>query len=164
MPKLKRMYFGGYPGRRNHSEIVEQNFDGCIDDVRISGIHIDLTQYVNGTGVVEGCPDKYSTSLSYPPHEYGFLRIANVSSDNNFDVVIRFKTRQPDGVLFYAANHDQSSTIGLAIDNGYLKLRSMGSELVIAQRQYNDGEDHVVTVHHDHNQLRLSADDMHDKR
>ncbi|XP_034480299.1 laminin subunit alpha [Drosophila innubila] len=164
MPKLKRMYFGGYPGRHNHSEIVEQNFDGCIDDVRISGIHVDLTQYVNGTGVVEGCPDKYSTSLSYPPHEYGYLRIANVSSANNFDVVIRFKTRQPDGVIFYAANHDQSSTIGLTIDRGYLTLRSMGSELVIDQRQYDDGEDHVVTVHHDHNQLRLSVDDLEDKR
>lgn len=164
MPKVKRLYFGGFPGRRNHSEIVEQNFDGCIDDVTISGYKVDLTTYVNGTGFVEGCPDKYSTSLSYPPHEYGFLRIADITSVNNFYVVLRFKTRSPDGVLFYAANHDQSSTIGLTIDNGYLTLRSMGGELVLDQRQYNDGEDHVVTVHHDNSQLRLSVDDIDDKR
>lgn len=164
MPNLKRMYFGGYPGPRNFSEIVEQNFDGCIDDVSIAGQKVDLTQYTNGTGVAEGCPDKFSTTLSYPPHEYGFLRIANISSNNNFDVVLRFKTRQPDGVLFYAANHDQSSTIALTLDRGYLTLRSMGSELVINGQQYDDGEDHSVTVHHDADQLRLTVDDSLDER
>lgn len=164
MPKLRYIYFGGYPAKRNHSEIDEPNFDGCIDDVTISGYKVDLTQYVNGTGIVEGCPDKYSTSLSYPPNEYGFLRIADISSENNFYLVLRFKTRSPEGVLFYATNHDQSSTIGLTIDNGYLTLRSMGGELILDQRQYNDGEDHVVTVHHDSNQLRLTVDDSDDKR
>lgn len=164
MPNLKRMYFGGYPGPRNFSEIVKQNFDGCIDDVSIAGQKVDLTQYANGTGVAEGCPDKYSTSLSYPPHEYGFLRIANISSNNNFDVVLSFKTRQLDGVLFYAANHDQSSTIALTLDRGYLTLRSMGSELVINNQLFNDGEDHSVTVHHGADQLRLSVDDSWDAR
>ncbi|ALC44510.1 LanA [Drosophila busckii] len=164
MPKLQRMFFGGFPGRRNHTEIVQENFDGCIDDVSISGYKVDLTQYANGTGVAEGCPDKYSTTLSYPPHEYGFLRISNVSSDNNLHVGLEFKTRQPDGVLFYAANHDQSSTIGLTLDQGYLILRSMGSELVTDQHQYNDGEYHTVSVHHDGLQLRLSVDDVEDKR
>ncbi|EDV96510.1 laminin subunit alpha [Drosophila grimshawi] len=164
LPKLKRMYFGGFPGRRNHTDLVEQDFDGCIDNVVISHYNLDLTQNVNATGVVEGCAPKYSTTLSYLPEEYGFLRIANISSQNNFYVVLRFKTLQPNGVLFYAANHGQSANIGLTLDGGYLKLHSMDSELTIDNRQYNDGEDHVVTVQHNENELRLSVDDDEDKR
>ncbi|SPP85142.1 laminin subunit alpha [Drosophila guanche] len=164
LPKLRRMYFGGYPRRLNNSEIVPQNFDGCIDDVIISGIVVDLTEYVNGTGVEEGCPERFSTVLSFAPNEYGFLRTHNISTDNDLHVNLRFKTRQPKGILFYATNNDQSSTIGLTLDDGYLKLRSQGSELVIDQRAFNDGEDHVVTVQHNAGELRLSVDDEEEER
>lgn len=164
MPVLKRMFFGGFPGKRNNTLIVEENFDGCIDDVTISGVKVDLGQHINAVGVKPGCPKKFSTVLAFPPFEHGYLRTTNISSDNNLNINMKFKTRQKDGILFYGWNHDQSSTIGLTLEDGYLVLRSMGSELVSDMRRLNDGEEHVVTVLHDDNQLRLSIDDMEDKR
>lgn len=164
MPALKRMFFGGYPNKRNSSLVVEQNFDGCIDDVSISGNKVDLGQHVNAVGIKPGCPKKFSTVLAYPHDGYGYLRTANISSDNNLNINLKFKTRQKDGVLFYGANYDQSSNIGLTMEDGYLVLQSMNSKLVSDMRKLNDGEEHVVTVLHDGNQLRLSIDDIEDKR
>lgn len=164
LPKLRRLYFGGHPRRLNTSISLQPNFDGCIDNVVINQGVVDLTEYVTGGGVEEGCSAKFSTVVSYAPHEYGFLRMNNVSSDNNLHVVLHFKTTQPNGVLFYAANHDQSSTIGLSLQDGLLKLNSMGSQLVIDDRILNDGEDHVVTVQHTQGELRLTVDDVDNKR
>lgn len=164
LPRLKRLFFGGHPRRVNSTLSLQPNFEGCIDDVVISGLVVDLTEYVNGTGVEEGCSERFSTVLSYAPHDYGFLRMNNVNLDNNLHVVLHFKTRQPNGVLFYAANHDQSSHIGLSLDEGVLKLNSMGSQLLIDELNLNDGEDHVVTVQHNAGELRLSVDDVETKR
>lgn len=163
-PIPKRLFFGGFPGKRNHSVVTEHNFDGCIDEVSISGTKVDLGNNVHAHGVKPGCPKKFSTVLAYPPNEYGFLRKANVTSNNKLNVNLKFKTRQRDALIFYGANHDQSANIGLTLNDGYLTLRSMGAEVVSDMKRLNDGEEHVVTVQHDGDQLRLSIDDTEDKR
>lgn len=52
------MYFGGYPGQHGFTKVGNENFDGCIDDVQISGTPVDLSQNVEAFGVVAGCPAK----------------------------------------------------------------------------------------------------------
>ncbi len=52
------MYFGGYPGDHKFTEVTNINFDGCIDDVQISGTPVDLSQNVEAFGVKAGCPGK----------------------------------------------------------------------------------------------------------
>lgn len=150
-----KMYFGGYPGKLNHSEIIHKNFDGCIDQVYISGIAVDLSSNIEAYGVRPGCPMKFSTVLSYPPRQFGYLRRGNVSSSNHFQINLKFKTKQKDGVVFYATNNDQSSTIGLSIYNGSLVLQSMKQQLSTGQNKYNDGNWHVVSATHDAKKLRL---------
>lgn len=153
------MYFGGFPGKLNHTEITQRNFDGCIDDVYISGTPVDLSRHRQAYGVRAGCPTKFSTVLSYPPRQFGYLRRGNVSSDNHFQINLKFQTRQSDGLLFYATNHDQSATIGLALRDGALVMRSMKKELSTGNKKYNNGEWHVVRVIHDAKKLRLQVDD-----
>lgn len=153
------MYFGGFPGKLNHTEITQKNFDGCIDDVHISGTPVDLSRHRQAYGVRPGCPTKFSTVLSYPPRQFGYLRRGNVSSDNHFQINLKFQTRQTDGLLFYATNHDQSATIGLALRDGSLEMRSMKQILSTGNVKYNNGEWHVVRVIHDAKKLRLQVDD-----
>lgn len=153
------MYFGGYPGKLNHTEITQKNFDGCIDEVYISGTPVDLSRHRQAYGVRPGCPTKFSTVLSYPPRQFGYLRRGNVSSDNHFQINLKFQSRQKDGLLFYATNHDQSSTIGLTLQDGSLVLRSMKQELNTGNAKYNNGDWHVVRVIHDAKKLRLKIDD-----
>lgn len=160
LPRLRRVFFGGYPKRPNSTLNLQPSFEGCIDDVVINLVHVDLTEYVNGTGVEEGCADKFSTVLSYAPYEFGFLRVNEISSGDNLYVELRFRTRQPTGVLFYATNYNQSFTLGLALDDGALKLNSLGRQLVVDERLLNDGEEHQVTVQQSHGKLRLAVDDL----
>uniref|UniRef100_A0A1B0CH53 Netrin axonal chemotropic factor n=1 Tax=Lutzomyia longipalpis TaxID=7200 RepID=A0A1B0CH53_LUTLO len=151
------MYFGGYPGKLNHSEVTSQGFDGCIDQVHIAGSPVDLSRNLKAYGVRPGCPDKFSSSLTFKPNEPGYLRRGNVSSDNFFQVNLKFKTKQEEGVIFYAANHDQSSNIGLVLHDGHLILTSNRESVV--GRALNDGEWHIVTATHDSQSLRLDIDD-----
>uniref|UniRef100_W4VRR7 Putative response to misfolded protein n=1 Tax=Corethrella appendiculata TaxID=1370023 RepID=W4VRR7_9DIPT len=156
------MYFGGFPGKINHTEVTNKHFDGCIDDVYISGTKVDLSLNLRAYDVRLGCPVKFSPLVSfapYPPRQYGYLRQPNVSSSNNLQVNLKFKTKQDKGILFYATNNDQSATFGLTLEEGVLVLRSSKDELNTGSNRYNNGEWHVVTATHDHNRLSLSIDD-----
>lgn len=151
------MYFGGYPGKLNHTEIVNKPFDGCIDDVYISGTPVDLSRNLKAYGVRPGCPAKFSKILSYAPKQFGYLRRGNVSANNHFQVNLKFKTKQNEGLIFYATNHDQSATIGLTIRDGSVVLSSQQLELSTEPHRFNDGEWHVVTATHDAKKLRLNV-------
>ncbi|XP_055387187.1 laminin subunit alpha [Condylostylus longicornis] len=156
------MYFGGVDRPTNHSEVTTHNFDGCIDKVLIEGYNSDLSRHLVVFGARTGCPHKFSSSLSYRPKHHGYLKQGNVSSNNDFEINMRFRTKQKDGIIFYATNHDQSSTIGLTIDDGNLILRSMKEEVQTEAKRYDDGEWHIVTAKHDDDHLRLKVDEVED--
>lgn len=151
------MYFGGHPGKLNHSEVTNHGFDGCIDGVHIEGVPVDLSRNLKTFGTRRGCPIKFSSTISFPPHRYGYLKQGNVSSNNYMQVNLRFRTKHEEGVLFYAANHDQSSSFGLVLYEGQLYLSS--NSHVVSSSKLNDGEWHTVTGTHNSNSLRLDIDD-----
>lgn len=73
--------------------------------------------------------------------------------------MLKFKTKEKNGLLFYATNADQSSGISLALKDGYLRLISMKNELISRHGNFNDSEWHVVSVTHNNEKLLLSYDD-----
>lgn len=161
-PNLKiteTMYFGGHPDPINHTEVVSKNFDGCIGDVHISSTPVDLSRNLKAYGIRPGCTAKFSTSLSYLPKQFGYLRKSNVSATNLFTINLKFKTRQSKGILFYAADPNQQNTIGLTLENGHLVLRSQNSEVSTLPSAYNDGEWHAISASHESNRLRLVVDE-----
>lgn len=149
------LYFGGVPHKINHTEITTKNFDGCIDDVYISGSPVDLSKHLKAYGVRPGCPMKFSSGLSFSPRSPGYLRLGNATAENHFQINMKFKTNSPNGIIFYATNHDQSATIGLALRDGSLVFNSREKELSTGSSKYNTGEWHVVTATHDQKKLRL---------
>lgn len=151
------MWFGGHPDKLNHTEIVTENFDGCIDDIYIDGTPVDLSRNLKAKNVRPGCPPKISKMLTYGPRQFGYLQRGNVSANNHFQVNLKFRTKQPEGLIFYASSHDQDSTIGLSLENGALVLNSQKLQLSTAPHVFNDGNWHVVTVTHDAKKLRMSV-------
>lgn len=151
------MYFGGFPGKMNHSEVTKQSFDGCIDAVHISGTPVDLSRNLKAYGTRRGCPMKFSSTLTFAPHRPGYLSRGNISSNNYLQVNLKFRTKHEEGVLFYATNHDQSATFGLVLFEGQLYLSSNNES--VASNKLNDGEWHIVTATHDSRGLRLDIDD-----
>lgn len=154
------LYFGGVPYKLNHTEITTKHFDGCIDDVYISGTPVDLTKHFKAYGVRAGCPMKFSSGLSFSPRSPGYLRLGNTTASNHFQINMKFKTNNPNGILFYATNHDQSATLGLALRDGSLVFNSRDKELSTERNRYNTGEWHVVTATHDQKKLRLFVGDI----
>lgn len=153
------MYFGGHPDRINHTEVVSKSFDGCIDNVFISGTPVDLSRHMKAYGVRPGCTTKFSNSVSFLPRQIGYLRKANVSATNLFLINLKFKTRQSKGVIFYATDPIQVNTIGLTLDEGHLVLTSQNSIISTLPSAYNDGEWHAISASHESNRLRLMVDE-----
>lgn len=153
------MFFGGYPGKINHSEVTTKGFDGCIDDVYILGTKVDLSINQKALDIRPGCPMKFSSLLSFPPHQFGYVSQPGVASANGLQVNMKFKTHQAYGVLFYTANDDQSATFGLTLEDGALVLRSSRKELSTGNHRYNDGEWHAVTATQENYRWSLVVDD-----
>ncbi|KAL5291286.1 epi-1 family protein [Megaselia abdita] len=164
LQRLGHLFFGGHPNitHLHHPEVINENFEGCIDDVKINQVSVDLRRNLEAIGAKPGCLEKFSNNLAFKPHEFGFLQKAEVNSDNNFHISLRFRSIQSDGVIFYSANYNQMATIGLALLDGSLVLRSMGEELTTGFKKYNDGNWHVVTVSHNKDRLRLTVDDKYE--
>lgn len=154
------LFFGGHPDQINHPDVTKKHFDGCIDEVYIAEVPVDLTSNLKAYDVRPGCPTKFSSILSFAPHNYGHLKKYNVSADNRAQINLKFKTKQPSGIIFYFNSKDQTSTFTLALEDGVLVLRSSREELNSGQNRYDNGEWHVVTATHDERRLKLSIDDI----
>lgn len=152
------MYFGGHPTPLNHSEITTKNFDGCIDEVFISGTPIDLSRNLKAYRARAGCATKFSTILSYPPRQFGYLR-HNISANNLLRINLKFKTKQDKGLIFYATDRSQENNIALSLEDGALILRSQNVEVSTYPTTFNDSEWHYLSLLHDENKLTLSVDD-----
>lgn len=50
------MYFGGFPGEHEFLHTTNEDFHGCIDNVVVSSISIDLSLSKETQGTVPGCP------------------------------------------------------------------------------------------------------------
>lgn len=153
------MYFGGHPHRINHTEVTTKNFDGCIDDVYISGTPVDLSRHLKAYAVRPGCAKKFSQMLSYPARQFGYLRGDNVTAHNHFQINLKFRTKQGKGLIFYATDAGQDNTIGLTLEDGVLVLNSKRQIVTSSPKVVNDGEWHVVRASIDAKHLKLVVDE-----
>lgn len=153
------LFFGGYPRRHPFREVTNQHFDGCIDNVSIRGSPVDLSDNIKAYGVTPGCPDKFARLVSFLPHQqHGHLRLTRLSTSNDLTVNLKFKTRSPDGLIFYLTDPGQTNGVSLSLIDGELHLISCGLELVTNNVTFNDNEWHVISVRHNKD-IRLDYDD-----
>lgn len=156
------IYFGGHPGPLEHTELTNRHFEGCIKDVFINRIIVDLSKNRKAYGVQQpGCPDKVSNTLSFRPNEPGYLRRPELEVNNNhFQVNLKFRTRHRDGLIFYGSDNAQDATIGLSLRNGVLVFSTGAQALSTESETFNDGEWHTVMATHDAQKLRMVVDDQ----
>lgn len=88
----------------------------------------------------------------------GYLKIG-LSAPNDFKINLKFKTKEANGLIFYATDREQNAGISLAIVDGYLKLISQKTELISKDNNFNDSDWHVVSVQHNSSVLRVDYDD-----
>ncbi|XP_066250557.1 laminin subunit alpha isoform X1 [Euwallacea similis] len=150
--------FGGYPQKHNFPDVTNIKFDGCIDNVTITGEVVDLRNYVKSYDVTPGCPAKFSPVVSFNKSRPGYVGWDRLLVDSNLKVSLRFKTPEKEGLLFYVTDSDQSNGMSLALVDGRLKLISQRTALM-SKESFNDNEWHVVSVIHNETYLRIDFDD-----
>lgn len=52
------IYIGGYPNKHSYDDVINQGFEGCIDNLTLSGNQVNLTTNLAMSGVKPGCPTK----------------------------------------------------------------------------------------------------------
>lgn len=73
--------------------------------------------------------------------------------------MLKFKTKENNGLIFYATDKKFKDGISLGLSEGRLKLVSQKLEIISPDNNFNDSEWHVVSVTHSPEKLILSYDD-----
>ena len=68
------MYFGGYPGQHEYSQVTNNDFEGCIDEVLIDDYVVDMTKAVDTRDTMVGCPAS-QVDLVATFYGEGFLKV-----------------------------------------------------------------------------------------
>lgn len=96
--------------------------------------------------------------VSFEQGNRGYVPWPSVWSDNKIDLILRFKTGNPNGLLVYG--RDGQSVFSLRMDDGVLTLKSGGNQVSSSQSTlYDDDQWHVVFVEHTDQHLLLLVDD-----
>ncbi|CAG9771124.1 unnamed protein product [Ceutorhynchus assimilis] len=159
---IETLSFGGYPHVHHFPDVTNVKFDGCINNITITGEPVDLRDNVKSYGATPGCPAKFASMVSFNKSRPGYVGWDRMSVDNDFRVSLKFKTKEKDGLIFYITDSDQSNGMSLSIVNGHLKVISQKIELVSSET-FNDSDWHVVSVIHNNQNLRVDFDDYSKK-
>ncbi|CAG9836790.1 unnamed protein product [Diabrotica balteata] len=151
--------FGGYPNRHNFADVTEARFDGCIQNVTIMGQAIDLRNNIKAFDVEPGCPDKWSSMVSFGQDQDHYVGWDKLPLTNEFNMSLKFRAVDDDGLIFYISDPSQDNTISLSLHDGHLVLIDQKIELK-SKGIFNDSKWHVVSVIHNDTYLRMDIDDQ----
>lgn len=99
-----------------------------------------------------------SNLVSFEAGSRSYIKWPNATaSDNTIDLILRFKTSYPDGLMVYGV--DGPSVFSLRMESGMLTFKSGGVH-VSSTQAYNDDQWHVVFLGHTSAQLVLLVDDF----
>ncbi|KAG6444669.1 hypothetical protein O3G_MSEX003477, partial [Manduca sexta] len=154
---LDAMNFGG--NNKGILQVPNRGFDGCMRQISINGVNVDLSENQESIGMAYGCQFASLVSLNGTD---SFLRFVDITTEH-LQLTLKFKTSQPDGLLFVYLSRTQTTSadsISLSLVKGKLVLMSQREQLDTGLSTYNDSQWHVVTVTHNANALRLVVDDF----
>ncbi|XP_049885179.1 laminin subunit alpha [Pectinophora gossypiella] len=158
IPEIDTMNFGG--NNKGIIQVTNKGFDGCLRDIIIEGTNLDFTETKEAIGVANGCQFASLVALS---GDNSYLRYVDITTEN-LQLTLKFKTSQPDGLLFVYVSRTQTAatpdSVSLSLVKGKLVLMSQREQLDTGLSTYNDSQWHVVTVTHNNMALRLVVDDF----
>ncbi|RZC32304.1 Laminin G 2 and/or Laminin II domain containing protein [Asbolus verrucosus] len=155
---IETVSFGGYPNKHSYIDVTQTKFDGCIDKVAIMGSPLDLRTNIKAYDVIGGCPAKFAQTVSFNERRPGYIAHDGLSVSDDFMISLKFKTKEKNGLIFYATDQLQTANISLALKDGHLHLISQKIELN-SKETFNDNQWHVVSVMHNSRELRMDFDD-----
>ncbi|KAL7292410.1 hypothetical protein TKK_0013999 [Trichogramma kaykai] len=161
------VYFGGHLPTSTHpyKTVTQIGFEGCIDEVSMQEIVVDITKNLQAYGVVAGCPIKFASLVSFHAANPGYVKWDKVIVPDALQINLKFRTRSENGVIYHLTNSDGTPANTLTLEDGQLVLISQGEKLQTntPEIKFNDNEWHVVTATHNGSTLRLDIDDTEEE-
>ncbi|XP_037870167.2 laminin subunit alpha [Bombyx mori] len=158
IPSLDTMNFGG--NNKGILQVPDRGFDGCMRQISINGVNLDLSENLESIGMAYGC--QFASLVSFNGTD-SYLRFVDVTSENP-QLTLKFKTAKPNGLLFVYVSRTQTAimpdSISLSLVNGKLVVVSQREQLDTGLNTYNDSQWHVLTVTHNTSALKLVVDDF----
>ena len=160
-----RIYIGGYP-KQHPYPISKSSFEGCIKDVQIDNVSIDLTKNIEASPkVVKGCPAAVSREASFSTAFKGFIEMPlTIDINNKVTLSMKYRTLERPGLLFYVSNDDHTSSLALYLNEiGQIVLRSEpGGAVASTKNSYYGDSWHYITATKDENRIIIEVDDVFD--
>eukprot|EP00102_Acyrthosiphon_pisum_P016424 XP_008187385.2 PREDICTED: laminin subunit alpha [Acyrthosiphon pisum] len=155
----EHLYIGGYPKDHGIKEVSMLKYDGCLDNVQITSVQVNLNKNVDAQGIISGCSEKITSLVSFKAGSRGYVRSPKlIALDNLIELILRFKTTQSNGLLVYGKD---GSVFSLRIKSGILIFESGGIRVSSTQStRYDDDQWHDVFVAHTNQELLLRVDDF----
>ncbi|VDM96599.1 unnamed protein product [Thelazia callipaeda] len=168
--KKSRLFVGGIaPDIKISSDILNRNFNGDIEDLRIHGETVGLwNTKKGGNHNVQGAKKKDVSlsltdeiALSFNGDGYAVHKLGIWNPQKQTVFSLTFQTYSPDGLVFYLGK--ERDFLSLELQDGSVKLSfDFGSgvgRLTSTGSNYNDGKPHSVYVHRLERHARMQVDD-----
>ncbi|XP_064486972.1 laminin subunit alpha-like [Ornithodoros turicata] len=159
LESIDDIFIGGHPKEHGFSNVTRVKFEGCIQDMDFDAFRIDMLKTKEALAVSSGCPPSVARVISFTGDATGYVAMPSSDITQDNQITFKFRTIEPDGLIFYAANDDQSTYLAIGIRDGTLFMRAKPGGEVKTDVTYNDGVWHYVTASSYVTRLRLDIDD-----
>jgi len=157
-----QLYFGGYPnGGHQFDSVTNVGFNGCLRSIQLDSKLVRFDDKKISPGAEFGCSENVVRELSF--EKAGFITMPPKNDINQ--ISLKFRTKEQNGLLFFASNRDLSQYIAIYLNRGILVFQSKPGELISSsthtERQFNDNIWHYLTATRTQNIMRLDLDDKY---
>ncbi|KAI5729364.1 hypothetical protein M8J76_001799 [Diaphorina citri] len=146
-----KLFLGGVPGEFEIQPAVHHlSFEGKVEDFSLGGVPVGLWNFVQSSNVKpalerDGLPTPQSTGYSFNQDGYVVLNGTDYEFKRQSTVILSFKTKAKDGLLFLA--HGKESFLSIEMKGGYVVYQfnlGAGAVSIISASTYNDNTWHSV--------------------
>ncbi|XP_012943161.1 laminin subunit alpha isoform X2 [Aplysia californica] len=158
------IYFGGIDNVLIPSpSVISTGFDGCLKDIVVGSVAIDLFDNKRAKGVVKGCAPKVTHLVSFPSTRSGYIGLEPVNVGSAFDVTFKMRTLSKNALLMFTSDRGESNIFSVAVSDGRIvvseELGSLSSQLTSRINTYGDGQWHYISIMKMGRKLTMSIDD-----
>ncbi|KAM3726093.1 Laminin-like protein [Dirofilaria immitis] len=156
-------YLGGVPSDvLTRTTVVSMN--GCIEHVKLDNRLIDLSKSKTARGVQSGCNARNVRIVSMVS-EHSTATFNNFSAKKNYvELALRFKTKQPSGILASVISDEQEVLLQLRYQDGFIFAEYGSDNKDVAQIEFRsvaDGQWHYFAATVKPETIRLDVDDLY---
>ncbi len=158
-------YLGGLVGipEDMFPRVTRIGFRGCLRQVTYGLSLINPLDNLGSVGIYPNCVPQIAKMVSFNGPYGGYVSRSSIDLNGDSDMIFRFRTNEPDGVMIYSSNADKSEFVAVMMVSSYVHVSAdSGADAIEIQSNqdgYNDGEWHTVYFSKRGRKVTLVVDD-----